>query len=47
MPNYEYQCGICEYRFTEFLKIDERKNPEKTPCPECGKKKVKQGFVLM
>jgi len=42
MPNYEYLCHACNYTFEEFFKMDDRKKPEKKPCPQCGKKKVKQ-----
>lgn len=42
MPNYEYLCHGCGHTFEEFFKIDDRKKPEKKPCPQCKKKKVKQ-----
>ena len=44
MPNYEYECTKCKYRFEEFLRVKDNKKPEKKPCPECGKKTVRQGF---
>jgi len=42
MPNYEYLCHGCGYTFEEFYRIDDRKKPEKKPCPKCGIKKIKQ-----
>ena len=42
MPNYEYLCHGCGFTFEEFFKIDDRKIPEKKPCPKCKKKKIKQ-----
>ena len=44
MPTYEYHCTSCGYRFDEFLKMKDRGKPEKKACPECGEKKIKQGF---
>jgi len=41
MPIYEYKCE-CGHEFDDFLSISKRKKPTKTPCPECGKKKVYQ-----
>jgi putative FmdB family regulatory protein len=42
MPNYEYLCHGCGHTFEEFFKMDDRKKPEKKPCPQCKQKKVKQ-----
>jgi putative FmdB family regulatory protein len=44
MPTYEYQCKECGNRFDKFCKMDERENPTKLPCSECGENAVKQGF---
>ena len=35
MPTYAYQCKKCEHYFEEILKISERDEPVKLPCPEC------------
>jgi putative FmdB family regulatory protein len=40
MPIYEYQCGVCNYNFDMFKKIDTREEPTREACPKCGKKKV-------
>ena len=42
MPNYEYLCHGCGYTFEEFFRMDDRKKPEKKPCPQCKEKKIKQ-----
>ena len=44
MPTYEYHCKACKHRFDEVLMLKDRTKPTKKPCPECGEKKVKQGF---
>lgn len=40
MPNYDYKCKKCGHIFTEFHKVDDRKKPEKKPCPGCKAKKT-------
>jgi putative FmdB family regulatory protein len=47
MPTYEYQCKACEHIFEEFLPLKDRKNPEKSPCPECGEKQVKHEIISL
>lgn len=37
MPTYDYVCSECNNVFEEIKKIDERTEPEKNPCPSCGK----------
>ena len=37
---YDYECQYCQYHFERSLPVSEMLKPEKTPCPECGKKKV-------
>lgn len=40
MPTYEYQCGKCGHRFSEFQKITD---PPIRDCPKCkAKGKVEQ-----
>ena len=43
MPMYEYTCDSCNHNFEEYLSIDNRENPTKEPCPECGKENVRKG----
>lgn len=43
MPTYEYQCTSCRHQFESFQWVDSRLKPTKEPCPECGKKNIKQG----
>lgn len=40
MPMYQYKCGSCEHEFTEVLKVDDRKIPCETACPNCEEKAV-------
>lgn len=35
MPNYTYKCSACGYEYDRMLKIDNRREPENDPCPEC------------
>lgn len=37
MAIYNYKCKECEHEFQEHLRMDDRKLPEESPCPECGK----------
>ena len=37
MPMYEYHCRECQHTFEKILKIDNRKDPEAEPCPNCKK----------
>jgi len=41
MPTYSFHCSSCEYSFDKILRMDDRKNPESEPCPECGNLNVK------
>lgn len=46
MPIYEYHCGSCNEKWEQFLKVDNRKEPETKPCPKCGVDgKVVQGIT--
>lgn len=36
MPMYDYKCSKCEHVFTELLSMDNRKDPETKPCPNCN-----------
>lgn len=36
MPIYDYQCSSCSEVWTEFKKMDNRKEPEQFPCPKCN-----------
>ncbi len=42
MPTYSYGCSDCGHEFDATHKIDDRKIPVESDCPECGKKSVKQ-----
>lgn len=39
MPVYGFICNKCDHKFDEYLKMDEREEPLKKPCPKCKKKK--------
>jgi len=39
MPTYNYICKSCEYTFEMFLSVENRRKPEETSCPNCGKRK--------
>lgn len=39
MPTYNYMCKECNHSFENQSKIDDRKIPEQSPCPECGAEK--------
>ncbi len=40
MPIYEFTCSECGHAFEAIVP----RPGAKAPCPECGSKKVKQGF---
>lgn len=42
MPTYRYYCYSCGKVWEEIRKIDERLEPTKNPCPECGAKSGKK-----
>jgi putative FmdB family regulatory protein len=43
MPTYDFCCSKCGHTFEEIVSLAERENFTKdTPCPKCGKKKLKQ-----
>lgn len=42
MPTYDYICNSCKHVFEQNEIIDNRDNPTKEKCPNCGKKKVKR-----
>jgi len=35
MPQYNYRCRSCDYRFTDVKSIEDRKVPTEQPCPNC------------
>lgn len=41
MPLYDYHCQSCDHTFESSRKYDNRLDPEKEPCPECGKTELK------
>ena len=45
MPSYDYTCNKCNYSFSKILKINDRKQPEEAPCPECGEIAVEQRLL--
>tara|TARA_B110000503_G_C7161870_1_gene420010 strand:+ start:1012 stop:1263 length:252 start_codon:yes stop_codon:yes gene_type:complete len=36
MPTYSYACTSCDKEFDLIVKISDRMNAEKKPCPSCG-----------
>jgi putative FmdB family regulatory protein len=42
MPMYDYQCRNCDHEFEEALRMDNRKNPTRRKCRECGRKMISQ-----
>jgi len=34
MPNYDYECTVCKYRYELFQMMSEK---PKKKCPKCGK----------
>jgi putative FmdB family regulatory protein len=42
MPNYDYHCEACGYKFEKFYTIANRNTPENEPCPSCSEMNVKQ-----
>ena len=46
MPAYDYRCKKCEKVWEEIRKIAEHDEPERLPCPHCGKKKCVLQVVL-
>lgn len=36
MPTYDYFCKSCNHVWPEFKKMDNRKEPETAPCPNCA-----------
>ena len=44
MPTYGYTCSKCGYSFDKILKIDDRDNPTKEPCFQCGEIAVNKAF---
>jgi len=35
MPTYDYVCQECKHHFELITKIDNRKDAEEEPCPNC------------
>lgn len=35
MPFYDYKCNNCDHTFEQRLRMDDRKIPELSPCPNC------------
>jgi putative FmdB family regulatory protein len=38
MPTYDYSCSKCEHSFDKILRVDDRAEPTKDACPNCGAK---------
>jgi putative FmdB family regulatory protein len=36
MPEYDYICNKCEYKWSEYRRMAERKEPLFSPCPSCS-----------
>jgi putative FmdB family regulatory protein len=45
MPTYEYQCSVCQHKFS-LIKSISKHDKEKVLCPKCKSKKVKQTISL-
>jgi len=46
MPAYDYKCDKCENVWEEIRRMSEHDEPERLPCPHCGKKKCVRQVVL-
>jgi len=43
MPTYNFSCSECKKKFEIDLSLKEKED-KKITCPNCGSKKIKQGF---
>lgn len=45
MPLYDYNCDACGHEFCEQLRMDDRKIPVQSPCPNCKKSNTVQQSI--